>query len=295
MNKKSKRNIILIIIAVFVIATGLISLAMYNITKSSGKKNSKNTAATMSDADSITTEAGATEAAKDSTEDSRTTEQATTTEEVKDSKATTEAVASGGSKKDESSSNSKPSSNSTGNSGSGSNGSNSSSGGNSNSGNQKPNNSSSGLSNNSNNSSSSSGSGSGSTNPSNGNSSNSNSSNSGNNSSSSSGSGNSNSQSSCSHNWVQVFIHHDQVKHTEYYTTTEIERWCDFCNGCGLNLTDTYGTSECGEARAHLEGCNASYSGKPIYKEKQVPYDVIDQEAYDEPAGYKCSICGATK
>ena len=285
MNKKSKRNIILIIIAVFVIATGLISLAMYNITKSSGKKNSKNTAATMSDADSITTEVGTTEAAKDSTEDSRTTEQATTTEEVKDSKATTEAVASGGSKKDESSSNSKPSSNSTGNSGSGSNGSNSSSGGNSNSGNQKPNNSPSGSSSNGsgNSSNNSSPSGSGSTNSSNGSSSSSNNSNSGN-----------NSQSSCSHNWVQVFIHHDQVKHTEYYTTTEIERWCDFCNGCGLNLTDTYGGIN-GEASAHLEGCNASYSGKPIYKEKQVPYDVIDQEAYDEPAGYKCSICGATK
>ena len=293
MNEKSKRNIILIIIAVFVVATGLVSLAMYNITKSSGKKNSKNTTATMSDAGSITTEAGATEAAKDSTEDSRTTEQATTTEEVKDSKATTEAVASGGSKKDESSSNSKPSSNSTGNSGSGSNGSNSSSGGNNNSGNQKPNNSSSGLSNNSNNSSSSSGSGS--TNPSNGNSSNSNSSNSGNNSSSSSGSGNNNSQPSCSHNWVQTFIHHDQVKHTEYYTTTEIAGYHSFCRGCNLDLTEAFGTPECGEARAHLEECNASYEGRPIYQEKQVPYDVIDQEAYDEPAGYKCSICGATK
>ncbi len=265
MNEKSKRNIILIIIAVFVVATGLVSLAMYNITKSSGKKNSKNTTATMSDAGSITTEAGATEAAKDSTEDSRTTEQATTTEEVKDSKATTEAVASGGSKKDESSSNSKPSSNSTGNSGSGSNGSNSSSGGNNNSGNQKPNNSSSGLSNNSNNSSSSS------------------------------GSGNNNSQPSCSHNWVQTFIHHDQVKHTEYYTTTEIAGYHSFCRGCNLDLTEAFGTPECGEARAHLEGCNASYEGRPIYQEKQVPYDVIDQEAYDEPAGYKCSICGATK
>lgn len=294
MNEKSKRNIILIIIAVFVIATGLISLAMYNITKSSGKKNSKNTTATMSDAGSITTEAGITEVAKDSTEDSSTTEQTTTTEEGKDSKATTEAVASGGSKKDESSSNPKPSSNSSSNNNSNSG---STSGGNNNSGNQKPNNSSSG-------SSSSSSSGSGSTNPSNGNSSSNSSSNSGNNSSSSSGSGNNNSsssssnnnsQSSCSHNWVQVFIHHDQVKHTEYYTTTEIIGYHSFCRGCNLDLTETYGSPTCSEAVGHLINCNASYEGRPIYQEKQVPYDVIDQEAYDEPAGYKCSICGATR
>ena len=106
MNEKSKRNIILIIIAVFVIATGLISLAMYNITKSSGKKNSKNTTATMSDAGSITTEAGTTEVVKDS---KATTEQATTTEDAKDSKATTEAVASGSSKKVYSLSSNRPS------------------------------------------------------------------------------------------------------------------------------------------------------------------------------------------
>ena len=288
MNEKSKRNIILIIIAVFVIATGLISLAMYNITKSSGKKNSKNTTATMSDAGSITTEVETTEAEKDS---KTTTEQATTTEEVKDSKATTEAVASGSSKKDESNSNSKPSSSSNSNSNSGS-----ASGGNSNSENQKPSNSSTGSNSNSNNSSSSSGSGS--TNPSSGNSSNSNSSNSGNNSSSSSGSGNNNSQSSCSHNWVQVFIHHDQVKHTEYYTTTEIIGYHSFCRGCNLDLTATYGGIN-DAAESHLlncrDGAGASYEGRPIYQEKQVPYDVIDQEAYDEPAGYKCSICGATK
>lgn len=293
MNEKSKRNIILIIIAVFVIATGLISLAMYNITKSSGKKNSKDTTATMSDAGSITTEAGTTEATKDSAEDGSTTEQATTTEEVKDSKATTEAVASSSSKKDnskkgESNSNPKPSSNSNGNSGSGNNGSNSSSDGNNNSGNQNPNNSSSGSSNNgsSNSSNNSSSSGSGSTNSSNGN------------SSSSNNSNTSNSQSSCSHNWVQVFIHHDQVKHTEYYTTTEVVGYHDFCRGCNLDLTATYGGIT-DEAAAHLTNCRggagASYEGRPIYQDKQVPYDVIDQEAYDEPAGYKCSICGATK
>lgn len=139
----------------------------------------------------------------------------------------------------------------------------SASGGNSNSGNQKPNSNPSGS--NSNGSSSSSN-GSGSTDSGNGN----NSSNGNGNSSSSNNSNSSNnSQSSCSHNWVQFFIHHDQVKHTEYYTTTEIEIWCAFCNGYGLNLTDTYGTPECAEATKHIIGCNASYSGKPIYKEEQ--------------------------
>lgn len=84
------------------------------------------------------------------------------------------------------------------------------------------------------------------------------------------------------------------MKHTEYYTTTEIVGYHSFCHACNLDLTATYGGIT-DEAAVHLEGCHSSYEGRPIYQEKQVPYDVIDQEAYDEPAGYKCSICGATK
>lgn len=99
-----------------------------------------------------------------------------------------------------------------------------------------------------------------------------------------------------SHNWEYVAA----VTHTEYKTETYTEQvphydyvcWYE-CKGCGAKFdNDTECSDHC------LFECKTNYEFKKgnvqngydtVTKERQVPYEVTDSEAY-----YKCS-CGATK
>ena len=98
----------------------------------------------------------------------------------------------------------------------------------------------------------------------------------------------------CQHNWVAQYTHHDAVTHTAKWTEQEIVAWNDFCNGCGTDLTEAYGTVN-DEACIHLTNCHASYTSKPIFRDVPKECEVEDSPAWDELTGYKCSKCGAVK
>ena len=86
----------------------------------------------------------------------------------------------------------------------------------------------------------------------------------------------------CQHEWVEQFIYHDES------TEKKVVGYHNFCRGCNLDLDEAFGTVGCYEARIHLTNCHASYRELPVYKEITIP-------AWNEPNGYKCSVCGATK
>ena len=89
-------------------------------------------------------------------------------------------------------------------------------------------------------------------------------------------------------------VHHDKVLATAYYTDKQIVGYHDYCRGCGMDLTLTYGgiTNEAGN---HLTSEHASYVSKPVYEEVQVPYEYVKEPEYDEVVGKKCRKCGMTK
>ena len=99
----------------------------------------------------------------------------------------------------------------------------------------------------------------------------------------------------CSHVWEDIVVHHDKVLATAYYTDQQIVGYHEYCRGCGMDLTLTYGGSNCSDARNHLTSEHASYVSKPVYEEVQVPYEYVKEPEYDEVVGKKCRKCGMTK
>ena len=106
------------------------------------------------------------------------------------------------------------------------------------------------------------------------------------------------------HEWSEVYktVHHDAV----YETVTE-EAWDEevkvgkhsFCNGCGLDLTITYGTADCEAAGDHLSACNSGYHTAPVYDtihHDAKTYEECVKEAWDEEVfdHVECLTCGAT-
>ena len=96
----------------------------------------------------------------------------------------------------------------------------------------------------------------------------------------------------CSHVWEDIVVHHDKVLATAYYTDQQIVAYHEYCNGCGMDLTLTYGGSNCSDAINHLTSEHASYSSKPVYEKVPVEYKIIDHIAYDETVGKRCTKCG---
>ena len=99
----------------------------------------------------------------------------------------------------------------------------------------------------------------------------------------------------CSHVWENIVEHQSAKTHTEYYETNEIVGYHEFCNGCGMDLTLTYGGSNCNDARNHLTSEHASYSSKPIYETVKVPVEVEDEPAKDVVVGKRCKKCKMTQ
>ena len=100
----------------------------------------------------------------------------------------------------------------------------------------------------------------------------------------------------CLHDWQPQYVHHDAEYKTETYKTREQVGSYYKCNGCGLNLSEAYGSPHSDAATVHLGQCHASFSGPwPIYQEVEKTVTYLYKNEYDELTGYKCSKCGATK
>ena len=91
-------------------------------------------------------------------------------------------------------------------------------------------------------------------------------------------------------------VHHDEVSHIETDMENKLVGYHDYCRGCGMDLTLTYGTADCEAARNHLtserNGAGASYESRPVYEKVPVEYKIIDHIAYDETVGKRCTKCG---
>lgn len=119
----------------------------------------------------------------------------------------------------------------------------------------------------------------------------------------------------CSHKWKEVKKWHKPVTHKETkkvlvkdawdedVTTTEYH---DFCDGCEMDLTISYGDPDSEDFSKHVLECQGgtSYYSYPVSVTKTVHHDatykdqevtVTDKEGYWEVTGYKCSLCGVTK
>ena len=106
------------------------------------------------------------------------------------------------------------------------------------------------------------------------------------------------------HTWVAKYetVHHDAVYEDYTIPAYDEDVWAghhSFCNGCGLDLTITYGTAACAEAGTHLSNCNSGYHTADIYE--TVHHDEesgtkLVKEAYDEEKYVDdvCSGCGMT-
>ena len=100
----------------------------------------------------------------------------------------------------------------------------------------------------------------------------------------------------CTHVWENIVVHHDEVSHIETDMENKLVGYHEYCNGCGMDLTLTYGGSNCSDARNHLtserNGAGASYESRPVYEKVPVEYKIIDHIAYDETVGKRCTRCG---
>lgn len=95
----------------------------------------------------------------------------------------------------------------------------------------------------------------------------------------------------CSHVWEDIVVHHDEVSHIETDMENKLVGYHEYCNGCGMDLTLTYGGIT-DDASSHLKSEHASYSSKPVYEKVPVEYKIIDHIAYDETVGKRCTKCG---
>ena len=107
----------------------------------------------------------------------------------------------------------------------------------------------------------------------------------------------------CSHNWVW-HTHTETVHKSEQYLVSEpwdepVYASHDFCNGCGTDLTATYGGALTDAAGDHLAGCGTGYHNESVQVDTihhDAVYDTDEWDEYEEKKDYQyCSKCGVRK
>lgn len=107
----------------------------------------------------------------------------------------------------------------------------------------------------------------------------------------------------CSHNWVWQ-THIETVHKSEQYLVSEpwdepVYENHSFCNGCGTDLTATYGGASTSGGIGHLDACGAGYHSGNV-QVGSIHHDAVyDTDEWDEEVVVKdyqyCSICGVKK
>ena len=107
----------------------------------------------------------------------------------------------------------------------------------------------------------------------------------------------------CNHEWVW-HTHTETVHKSERYLVSEpwdepVYASHDFCNGCGTDLTATYGGALTDAAGDHLAGCGTGYHNESVQVDTIHHDAVYDTDEWDEEVVVKdyqyCSICGVKK
>lgn len=107
----------------------------------------------------------------------------------------------------------------------------------------------------------------------------------------------------CNHEWVW-HTHTETVHKSEQYLVSEpwdepVYASHDFCNGCGTDLTATYGGALTDAAGDHLAGCGTGYHNESVQVDTIHHDAVYDTDEWDEEVVVKdyqyCSICGVKK
>ena len=107
----------------------------------------------------------------------------------------------------------------------------------------------------------------------------------------------------CNHEWVW-HTHTETVHKSEQYLVSEpwdepVYASHDFCNGCGTDLTATYGGALTDAAGDHLAGCGTGYHNESVQVDTihhDAVYDTDEWDEYEEKKDYQyCSKCGVRK
>ena len=107
----------------------------------------------------------------------------------------------------------------------------------------------------------------------------------------------------CNHEWVW-HTHTETVHKSEQYLVSEpwdepVYASHDFCNGCGTDLTATYGGALTDAAGDHLAGCGTGYHNESVQVDTIHHDAVYDTDEWDEEVVVKdyqyCSKCGVRK
>ena len=107
----------------------------------------------------------------------------------------------------------------------------------------------------------------------------------------------------CNHEWVW-HTHTETVHKSEQYLVSE--PWAEpvyenhsFCNGCGTDLTATYGGALTDAGGSHLDACGTGYHSGNVQVgsiHHDAVYDTDEWDEYEEVNDYQyCSKCGARK
>ena len=107
----------------------------------------------------------------------------------------------------------------------------------------------------------------------------------------------------CSHTWVWK-THTETVHHSEEYLVSEpwdepVYENHSFCNGCGTDLTATYGGATTDAASIHLSECGTGYHSGNVQVgsiHHDAEYATDEWDTYEEVKDYQyCSKCGERK
>ena len=107
----------------------------------------------------------------------------------------------------------------------------------------------------------------------------------------------------CNHEWVWQ-THVETVHKSEQYLVSEpwdepVYENHSFCNGCGTDLTATYGGALTDAGGSHLDACGTGYHSGNV-QVGSIHHDAVyDTDEWDEEVVVKdyqyCSICGVKK
>jgi len=107
----------------------------------------------------------------------------------------------------------------------------------------------------------------------------------------------------CNHEWVW-HTHTETVHKSEQYLVSEpwdepVYENHSFCNGCGTDLTATYGGALTDAGGSHLDACGTGYHSGNVQVgsiHHDAVYDTDEWDEYEEVNDYQyCSKCGARK
>ena len=107
----------------------------------------------------------------------------------------------------------------------------------------------------------------------------------------------------CNHEWVW-HTHTETVHHSEEYLVSEpwdepVYENHSFCNGCGTDLTATYGGATTDAASIHLSECGTGYHSGNVQVgsiHHDAEYATDEWDTYEEVKDYQyCSKCGERK